>query len=218
MNQKKLRRLYAEEKLQVRRRGGRKRALGTRRPIEAPRAENQRWSLDFASDAFTDGRRFARHRPPTNGGQWRALAVVDDFTRECLALVPDTSLSGTRVARELDAVIAARGRPKTCVSDDGAELVSMAVLAWTQERGVDWRYVAPGRPTQNVRSGLGPVAPRRSPSRASWAGYGTSCSTRRSSPRSARPAPCWPPGAPTTTPPDRTRRWETSRPQNSPRK
>jgi putative transposase len=145
MNQKTLRRLYAEEKLQVRRRGGRKRALGTRRPIETPRAENQRWSLDFASDAFTDGRRF------------RILAIVDDFTRECLALVPDTSLSGTRVARELDAVIAARGRPKTCVSDNGAELVSMAILAWTQERGVDWHFIAPGRPTQNafVESSIG---------------------------------------------------------------
>jgi putative transposase len=138
MNQKKLRRLYAEEKLQVRRRGGRKRALGTRRPMEVPKAENQRWSLDFVSDAFIDGRRF------------RILAVVDDFTRECLALVPDTSISGGRVARELDAIIAGRGRPRTCVSDNGAELVSMAILAWTQERGVDWHYIAPGKPTQNA--------------------------------------------------------------------
>jgi putative transposase len=138
LNQKKLRRLYAEEKLQVRRRGGRKRALGTRRPMEVPKAENQRWSLDFVSDAFTDGRRF------------RILAVVDDFTRECIALVPDTSISGRRVARELDAVIAGRGRPRTCVSDNGAELVSMAILAWTQERGVDWHYIAPGKPTQNA--------------------------------------------------------------------
>lgn len=138
MNQKKLRRLYAEEKLQVRRRGGRKRALGTRRPMDAPRAENQRWSLDFASDAFTDGRRF------------RILAVVDDYTRECLALVRDTSISGRRVARELDAVIALRGRPGSCVSDNGTELVSMAILAWAQERGVGWHYIAPGKPTQNA--------------------------------------------------------------------
>jgi len=75
MNLKKLRRQYREEKLQVRRRGGRKRALGTRRPLLVPDAANQRWSLDFVSDALTDGRRF------------RILAVVDDFTRECLALV-----------------------------------------------------------------------------------------------------------------------------------
>jgi putative transposase len=138
MNQKKLRRLYAEEKLQVRRRGGRKRALGTRRPMEVPEAENQRWSLDFVSDAFTDGRRF------------RILAVVDDYTRECLALVPDTSISGRRVARELDAVVAVRGRPRSCVSDNGTELVSMAILSWAQERGVEWHYIAPGKPTQNA--------------------------------------------------------------------
>jgi putative transposase len=73
MNLKKLRRLYAEEKLQVKRRGGRKRAVGTRRPMAVPTACSQRWSLDFVSGAFTDGRRF------------RNLAVVDDFTRECLS-------------------------------------------------------------------------------------------------------------------------------------
>ena len=78
MNQKKLRRLYREEKLQVRRRGGRKRALGTRRPMLVPDRANARWSLDFVSDTFTDGRRF------------RVLAVVDDYTRECLALIADT--------------------------------------------------------------------------------------------------------------------------------
>ena len=99
MNHKKLRRLYREERLQVRRRSGRKRALGTRAPIALPQGPDQRWSLDFASDAFSDGRRF------------RILAIGRDFTRECLALVADTSLPGLRVARELDAVIAIRGRP-----------------------------------------------------------------------------------------------------------
>jgi putative transposase len=138
MNHKKLRRLYAEERLQVKRRGGRKRALGTRAPLAVPQGANQRWSLDFLSDAFTDGRRF------------RILAVVDDFTRECLTLVADTSLSGARVARELDAVIAQRGRPSTCVSDNGTELTSMAILAWSQESGVEWHYTAPGKPTQNA--------------------------------------------------------------------
>ena len=82
MNHKKFRRLYREERLQVRRRGGRKRALGTRAPLAIPQGANQRWSLDFLSDAFADGRRF------------RILAVVDDFTGECLALVADTSLPG----------------------------------------------------------------------------------------------------------------------------
>ena len=137
MNQKKLRRLYREERLQVRRRGGRKRAMGTRSPMTVPHGPNQRWSLDFVSDAFTDGRRF------------RILTVVDDFTRECLALVADTSLSGARVVRELDMLIARRGRPLMVVSDNGTELTSMAVLRWGQDRGVDWHYIAPGKPMQN---------------------------------------------------------------------
>jgi putative transposase len=138
MNHKKLRRLYREERLQVRRRGSRKRALGTRAPMTLPQGPNQRWSLDFLSDAFADGRRF------------RILAIVDDFTRECLALVPDTSLPGLRVVRELDAVIAARGRPAMCVSDNGTELTSMAILRWCQERQVEWHYIAPGKPQQNA--------------------------------------------------------------------
>ena len=137
-NHKRLRRVYVEERLQVRRRGGRKRALGTRAPMAIPQGPNQRWSMDFVSDVLADGRRF------------RVLAVVDDHTRECLALVADTSLSGARVVRELDAIIAARGRPLTMVSDNGAELTSTAVLRWCQERGVDWHYIAPGKPTQNA--------------------------------------------------------------------
>ncbi|GAB6053539.1 hypothetical protein JCM17960_23590 [Magnetospira thiophila] len=130
--------LYREEGLQVRKRGGRKRALGTRAPMTLPDGPNRRWSLDFVSDAFADGRRF------------RILAVVDDFTRECLALVADTSLSGLRVARELDALIWQRkARPKTIVSDNGTELTSMAILKWSQDRKVDWHYIAPGKPMQN---------------------------------------------------------------------
>jgi putative transposase len=137
VNHKKLRRLYREERLQVRRRGSRKRALGTRAPMALPQGPNQRWSLDFAADAFTDSRRF------------RILAVVDDFTRECLCLVADTSLSGLRVARELDAVIAQRGRPRMCVSDNGTELTSMAILRWSQAHRIEWHYIAPGKPMQN---------------------------------------------------------------------
>ena len=137
MNLKKLRRLYREEKLMVRKRGGRKRALGTRRPLALPSRPNERWSLDFVSDALTDGRRF------------RVLAVVDDFTRECLALVADTSLSGRRLARELDTVIARRGRPRTIVSDNGTEMTSLAVLKWCQDSQIEWHYIAPGKPMQN---------------------------------------------------------------------
>ena len=138
MNHKKLWRLYREERLAVRKRGGHKRAVGIRAPIPAPHGRNQRWSLDFLSDAFTCGRRF------------RIFAVVDDFTRECLTLVADTSLSGARVARELDAVIAARGKPDAIVSDNGTELTSLAILKWAQDTGIHWRYIAPGKPMQNA--------------------------------------------------------------------
>jgi len=87
LNHKKLFRLYREERLTVRRRGGRKRAIGTRAPMTLPQGPNQRWSLDFVCDVLADGRRF------------RVLVVVDDFARECLALVVDTSICGRRVAR-----------------------------------------------------------------------------------------------------------------------
>ena len=137
LNHKKLFRLYRQEKLGVRKRGGRKRALGTRSPMVVPQAPNQRWSLDFVSDALNSGRRF------------RGLAVVDDFTRECLALVADTSLSGLRVGRELDRVIELRGRPALIVSDNGTELTSHAILRWQEERSVLWHYIAPGKPQQN---------------------------------------------------------------------
>jgi len=78
------------------------------------------------------------------------LAVVDDFTRECLALVADTSLSGARVGRELDAIVTRRGRPETIVSDNGTELTSMAILQWSQETNIEWHYIAPGKPQQNA--------------------------------------------------------------------
>ena len=134
MNRKRVQRIYREERLTVRRRGGRKRAMGTRRPIETPLAANQRWSLDFVSDQMTDGRRF------------RILTVIDNCTRECLALVADTSLSGARVARELDVIIGQRGRPDMIVSDNGTEYTSNAILGWADETGVGWHYIAPGNP------------------------------------------------------------------------
>ena len=136
-NHKKLLRIYREEGLRVRRRGGRKRTLGTRRPVVLPDGPNQRWSLDFVSDSLICGRRF------------RILCVVDDYTRECLALVADTSLSGARVARELTSLLGSRGKPHTVVSDNGTELTSWAILRWSQERRVEWHYIAPGKPMQN---------------------------------------------------------------------
>ena len=137
LNWKKLYRLYKEERLTVRKRGGRKRALGTRAPMTIPQGANQRWSLDFVSDALLDSRRF------------RVLCVIDDFTRECLATVADNSISGIRVARELDRICEARGRPCMIVSDNGTELTSNAILKWQQERAVEWHYIAPGKPMQN---------------------------------------------------------------------
>src|SRR3974390_1029427 len=138
VNHKKLFRLYREEKLAVRRRGSRKRAIGTRTPMMVPMAPNDRWSLDFVSDQLTDGRRF------------RILTVVDECTRECLTLVADTSLSGTRLARELDLLMTERGRPGMVVSDNGTELTSNAILTWADRSRVAWHYIAPGKPTQNA--------------------------------------------------------------------
>src|SRR4051812_37843418 len=138
VNHKKLFRLYREEKLAVRRRGGRKRAIGTRAPMLVPTMPNERWSLDFVSDQLTCGRRF------------RILTVVDDCTRECLALVADTSLSGIRVGRELDRLMIERGKPKMVVSDNGSELTSNAILTWADRSHVEWHYIAPGKPTQNA--------------------------------------------------------------------
>jgi putative transposase len=137
LNRKKLYRLYREEKLMVRRRRGRKRALGTRAPMTVPSAINQRWSLDFVADALSDGRRF------------RILCVVDDFSRECLATVVDTSLGGVRVVRELDRLTVERALPRMVVSDNGTELTSCAVLRWATGR-LEWHYIEPGKPVQNA--------------------------------------------------------------------
>jgi len=117
MNQKKLRRLYREEKLQVRKRGSSKRALGTCRPMVLPSRANERWSLDFVSDVFPDGRRF------------RVLAVVDDCSREpgaCGRHVIVGYAVDARVGRNHQAT---RQTPNAC-SDNGTEMISMAVLEW----------------------------------------------------------------------------------------
>ena len=102
----------------------------------APMAPNDRWSLDFVSDQLTDGHRF------------RILSVVDDCISECLALVADTSISGVRVARDLDRLMIERGKPKKVVSDHGSELTSNAILSWADQSRVAWHYIAPGK-TEN---------------------------------------------------------------------
>ncbi len=102
-----------------------------------PQDRNLRWSLDFVMDTLVSGRRF------------RILTAVDDFTRECLGLVAGTSLTGPRVVRELDRIIEIRGSPGMIVSDNGTELTSNAILGWQQEHGIEWHYIAPGKPMQN---------------------------------------------------------------------
>ncbi len=98
---------------------------------------NQRWSLDFVQDQLVTGRRF------------RVLNIVDDVARECLAAVVDTSILGRRVVRELGSLIARRGASKMIVSGNGAEFTSNAVLAWSGNAGIEWHYIATGKPTQN---------------------------------------------------------------------
>ena len=138
MNHKKLYRLYTEEKLGVRRRRGRKRARGSRTPIPVALRPGERWSLDFLSDTFGASRKF------------RILAVNDDCCRENLCLMADTSISGTRVARELDALVRIYGKPACIVSDNGTEFTSRAILKWANENDVAWHYIDPGKPQQNA--------------------------------------------------------------------
>jgi transposase InsO family protein len=114
-------RLYREEGLSVRKRRTRRKAVGTRAPILVEARANARWSIDFVHDQFADGRRF------------RILNIVDDVTKECLGAIPDTSISGRRVARELTAIIERRGKPGLIVSDHGTEFTSNAMLAWCKD-------------------------------------------------------------------------------------
>jgi putative transposase len=136
VNRKKTQRLYREEGLTVRKRKGRKRATGARAPILVEAKPNARWSVDFIHDQLSNGRRF------------RILNGIDDVTKESLAAVADTSLSGRRVARELDAIIARRGKPDLIVSDHGTGFTSNAMLAWAQGSRVAWHFIAPGKPMQ----------------------------------------------------------------------
>src|SRR6201995_5721917 len=131
-------RLYREEGLMVRKRRGRRKALGTRAPILVEVKPNARWSLDFVHDQFANGRRF------------RILNIVDDVTKECLGAIPDTSISGRRVARELTTIVAWRGKPGSIVSDNGTEFTCNAMLAWCKETGIDWHFIVPGKPIQNA--------------------------------------------------------------------
>lgn len=99
---------------------------------------NQRWSLDFVADTFGASRKF------------RILAVIDDCCRENLCLIADTSISGARVVRELDALVRIYGKPTCIVSNNGTEFTSRAILKWADQNNVAWHYINPGKPQQNA--------------------------------------------------------------------
>ena len=136
VNHKRVYRLYVEEKLSLRRKRGRKRST-VRQPLPEPVAANQVWSVDFMTDALSSGRRF------------RTLNIVDDYTRECLAIEVDTSIGGGRVVRVLEELKQRRGLPLKIRSDNGPEFVSRAVDQWAYEQGLHWHTIQPGRPMEN---------------------------------------------------------------------
>lgn len=137
-NHKRVYRLYCSEGLQVRKRRRRKQRLvrGIERP-PTPQRANERWSLDFVHDRLANGRAL------------RLLTIHDDYTRECLWIEADISLSGPRVARVLDCVTELRGRPSSILTDNGPEFAGLALDRWTHNHNVQHRFIAPGKPSQN---------------------------------------------------------------------
>jgi putative transposase len=137
VNWKRVYRLYRQAGLAVRRRR-RKRAAVARRPLPPATRPNERWSMDFVHDRLTNGRWF------------RSLTIVDDFTRECLAIEVDRSLTGARVVEVLTQL--AQGRPlaRTIVVDNGPEFAGRVLDAWAYRRGITLAFIQPGKPTQNA--------------------------------------------------------------------
>ena len=138
VNKKKVARIYREEKLSLRLRKRKKCAAAVRVPMPEPSGPNQRWSMDFMFDRLISGRRF------------KTLNVVDDFTRECLAIEIDFSIGGKRVIRVLDQLAETRGLPAIIRTDNGSEFTSNAMDEWAHRRGVKLDFIAPGKPNQNA--------------------------------------------------------------------
>lgn len=138
VNHKRVYRLYCEEGLKLRKRRRRARAFVERVPLALPTRADERYSMDFMRDTLADGRVF------------RTLNIVDDYTRECLAIEVDTSLPGERVVRVLERLSAGRRQPLHIVVDNGPEFVSKAVDQWAARRGVSLRFIDPGKPIQNA--------------------------------------------------------------------
>lgn len=131
---KRVLRIYQELGLQVRRKKRRQAARASRRPKIVPSRRGESWSMDFMSDAFTDGRDF------------RLFNVVDDLTREAVAMEVGASLTAKRVIRALEE----RGRPQRLTMDNGPEFTSRAPDAWAYEHGIELHFIRPGKPVENA--------------------------------------------------------------------
>lgn len=137
INRKRTYRIYTTLGLQVRTKR-RKKLVRPRVPIMLPEGPRERWSVDFMSDQLANGLRF------------RILNIVDDYSRECVGQIVDTSISGVRLACYLEQLRRERGVPKTLVSDNGTELTSKAMFFWSRRSGVKLHFIQPGQPTQNA--------------------------------------------------------------------
>jgi putative transposase len=137
INRKRVQRLYRLEGLAIRRRQ-RKRVARAPRGATAPSwRPGEAWAMDFMQDVLADGRRF------------RTLNVLDIVTRECLAIMVDTSLPGQRVVRLLEQLLLWHGAPKQITLDNGPEFTGQALDVWAYQRQVTLDFIEPGRPMQN---------------------------------------------------------------------
>lgn len=138
VNHKLVLRLYREEGLAVSRRRGKKRVSMPRVPLPTPTEPNERWSMDFVTDALADGRQF------------RCFNIVDDMTRECPAIEVAHSLPALRIIQVLDRLARTRGLPKSIVCDNGPEFAGHALDVWAHDRGVSLQFIRPGKPVENA--------------------------------------------------------------------
>ncbi len=138
VNHKRVYRMYREEGLGVRRRKRKRIGAVERQPLARPTQPNERWSMDFISDALSEGRKF------------RSLNIVDDFNRQCLAAEVDTSITGARVVRVMERLREQRGLPQILVTDNGPEFAGRALDVWAYEQGVKLHFIEPGKPVQNA--------------------------------------------------------------------
>jgi putative transposase len=138
INHKRTERLYHEEGLALRRKRRRKGTAGLRVMMPSPQRPNQRWSMDFVTDSIVTGRRF------------RALAIVDDYSRECPVIEVDTSLGGTRVVSVLERLAETRGLPNVITTDNGPEFTGRALDEWAYRKGVHLNFIRPGKPIENA--------------------------------------------------------------------